>query len=475
MMRNFLAALGVAAFTGVFMPAIAQEATVDVGGESYQSRELVLPLGKAAIIDLPRAASDILVSNPGIVDAVIRTPRRVYIMGREAGQANAFFFDRQNQQILNLEIRVEQDSDSIQHLLDKLLPDSRIEVETLNGSIILHGTVDTASEAERAERIAERFAGTENLVNMLSVREPAQVLLKVRIVEMQRRLIRQLGIDLNGVAQVDSNAVSFAVQNSFPLSGEALGGISGTVNTPGFGDISNLDFAFDVFEQNGLVKTLAEPSIVSVSGREGSFLAGGEFPVPEAGADGTPSVTFRPFGVQLQFQPLVFSKGRIQLNLSTSVSELSAANGLTVGGSRVIDENGNIQTVGGFIVPGVTSRNASTTVELPSGGSIAIAGLLQENISDFVDGVPGIKETPILGALFRSQEFRSNQTELVIIATPYLVQATDGAKLTDPSQGHAPPTVLQSALLGKLETSYGVQGARSGSSKLGGPMGFILD
>ena len=239
-------------------PAMAQqEATIDMGGESYQSRELVLPLGKAAIVELPRAAADILVSNPMIVDAVIRTPQRVYIMAKEAGQANAFFFDRNNSQILNLEIRVEQDADAIRQLLTKLLPEARIGVESLNGSVILHGTVDTPSEAQRAEAIAQRFAGEDNLVNMLSVREPAQVLLKVRIVEMQRQLIRQLGIDLNGVAQISDSAIDFAVEGTYPLSGSLLGGVSGNVETSGFGDITNLDAAFSAFEQNGLVKTLA--------------------------------------------------------------------------------------------------------------------------------------------------------------------------------------------------------------------------
>lgn len=463
------------AMTVAAVPAAAQqEATIDMGGESYQSRELVLPLGKAAIVELPRAAADILVSNPEIVDAVIRTPQRVYIMAKAAGQANAFFFDRSNNQILNLEIRVEQDADAIRQLLTKLLPDARIGVESLNGSVILHGTVDTASEAQRAEAIALKFAGEENLVNMLAVREPAQVLLKVRIVEMQRQLIRQLGIDLNGVAQISDTAIDFAVEGTYPLSGTLLGGASGNVQTNGFGDLTSLDAAFSAFEQNGLVKTLAEPNIVAVSGREGSFLAGGEFPVPSVDEDGRVIIEFKEFGVQLDFQPIVFSKNRIQLNLATEVSELSAAGGVNVGSNVVVGPDGELQTIPGFVVPAVTARNAQTTVELPSGGSIAIAGLLQENITDFVNGVPGIKDTPVLGGLFRSQEFQSDQTELVIIATPYLVTPTDPSKLTDPARGHVSPTMIQSALLGQLEAAYGVTG-QTGSQQLAGPLGFILD
>ena len=236
-----------------------------------------------------------------------------------------------------------------------------------------------------------------------------------------------------------------------------------------------LDFAFDVFEQNGLVKTLAEPNLTAISGASASFLAGGEFPVPEATANGVPSISFKQFGVSLNFTPIVYSKGRIQLQMNTAVSEISAVNGLSVAGRQTVDSTGEVVNQEGFVVPGVTTRNAQTTVELPSGGSIAIAGLLQENITEFVDGVPGIKETPVLGALFRSQEFQSNQTELVVIATPYLVAPTQLANLTDPANGHVNASAVQSALLGRLEAAYGVKGGGVGEANLQGPLGFILD
>lgn len=457
-------------------PAMAQaDPQVQFGGASAQSRQIILPLGKAAIVELPRNAADILVSDPGVVEAVIRTPRRIYVLGKAAGQTNAFFFDAANDQILNLEIRVEQDAGAISELIGRLLPDARVKVESLNGNVILHGTVDSAVEAQRAEDIATRLAGRDKVVSMVTVREPGQVMLRVRVVEMQRRLIRQLGIDLNGVARLDDAAVEFAVRNSFAVSGAALGGLNGEIATRGFESIQNLDFAFDVFEQNGLVKTLAEPNITAISGQTGSFLAGGEFPVPESNAQGTPSVSFKEFGVQLEFRPNVYSKGRIQINMKTEVSELSPTNGLSIGAREEIADNGEIIQLDGFVVPGVTTRSASTTVELPSGGSIAIAGLLQENITDFVDGVPGLKETPVLGSLFRSQEFLSSQTELVIIATPYLVEPTTLAQLTDPARGHISPTPVQSILLGQLEAAYGVKGQGVGEARLEGPLGFILD
>lgn len=496
---QFLRATGAAfAALTVFMcgagaSAQFEEPQITIGGQGETSKELILALGKTAIVDLPRPVADVVLANPATVDAVVRTPRRVFLMARTPGITNAFFFDRNNDEILNLEIRIEPDARAVTEMIERVMPDARVTVESLNGNIVLHGQVDTPIEAQRIEdlaRVVMMQGGAQQggggggggggmmipqVISMLSVRQPAQVMLKVRIVEMERRLIRQLGIDLDGVAQLNDAALTFAARNSFAISGSSLGGLSGTVQTPGFGEIDNLDYAFDLFEQNGLVKTLAEPTLVAMSGFAADFLAGGEFPVPEAGELGVPSVSFKQFGVQLEFRPQVFSKGRIQLELRTEVSDVSFATGLSFGANQFIDAEGNVQDTEGFVVPGTTSRSASTTIELPSGGSIAIAGLLQEDISDFVDGVPGLKETPVLGALFRSQEFQRNQTELVIIATPFLVEPTDLANLTDPAAGHVSPTAVQSLLLGKLESAYGVQ--REGVSEAGleGPLGFILD
>ncbi|WOI53563.1 type II and III secretion system protein family protein [Parvularcula sp. LCG005] len=457
-------------------PAAAQDVVVNQGGgDQVTSRDLILPIGKAAVIDLPRNVADVLVSDPTVVEAVVRTPRRVYVMANAPGRANAFFFDRNGEQILDLNIRIEQDAVAIGDLIGKLVPDARVEVDSVNGAVILSGRVDSALEAQRVEDIAARMAGPENVVSMMSIREPGQVMLKVRIVEMQRRLIRQLGIDLNGVARIDNSAFEFAAQNSFAISGSSLGGLSSKISTDGFGNVENLDLALDMFEQNGLVKTLAEPNLTALSGHSANFLAGGEFPVPVAGENGRQSVTFKEFGVRLEFMPNVFSKNRIQLKLLTEVSDVSFATGVSFGVNETVTDSGEVVQTEGYVVPGTTTRNAETTIEMPSGGSFAIAGLLQENITEFIDGVPGIKETPLLGALFRSQEFQSNQTELVIIATPYLVEPTDLANLTDPARGHVSPTVFQSVLLGKLEAAYGVKGSGVSEATLQGPLGFILD
>jgi pilus assembly protein CpaC len=463
-------AVGTAALLSVMgiVPAHAQDIVVDTGGEDLTSRELVLPLGKAAIVELPRAASDILVSNPAMIDAVIRTPRRVYIMGKAPGQANAFFFDGQDRQILNLEIRVEQDGDVIEGLIAKLIPTSRVTVQTIGDSVALHGTVNNAGDAQRAVEIAERLAaaGQEGggnagaqVMNMLTVREPGQVMLKVRILEMERRLVRRLGIDLNGVVELGDFNEALRVGTDTGLFG--TGALQAFADTNGFGDVTNLDVALDAFEQNGLVKTLAEPSLVALSGESASFFAGGRVgfrTIEEGATNALPVIVvqFENFGVSLDFEPTIRSKGSINIVLNTSVSDI--AEGLGVDG-----------------IPGFLTRSATTTIDLPSGASFAIAGLLSQDIQESIQGVPGAKDVPVLGQLFRSQSFQSNETELVIIATPYLVEPSTLAELTDPGEGFVPPTMLEQALLGRLEAAYGVTRRGIDEAGLQGPLGFILD
>ena len=448
-------------------PAAAQDPTDPVtgtriqrGGDDIASRTLVLPEGKAAVIDLPRAAADVLVSDPQKVEMVIRTPRRVYVMGRAAGVANAFFFDSRDEQILNLEIRIEKDGAVVADMIERLMPTARITVETLGENIVLHGTTDNAADAQRAREIAERFAGdAEMVMTSLSVRQPGQVMLKVRVLEMQRTLTRQLGIDLNGVVRLDDAAIGLATTN-----GIGVGGLN-AATLPGqdfsLGDDFDIGGAINAFERNGLVRTLAEPSLIALSGEEAQFFAGGEvgfrtFQTDPQNGFITPIVEFKRFGVELDFQPIVRSKGSIGIALSTSVSDINAA--LGVDG-----------------IPAFLTRSTATTIDLPSGASFAIAGLLQENIQEAVDGVPALKDTPVLGQLFRSQSFDRRETELVIIATPYLVEPTTLAELAEPSEGFAPPTALESVLLGRLEAANGVRAGGVGEARLSGPIGFILD
>ncbi len=459
--------------------AQADRVRISTSGDGENSRSLMLPLGKAVIVELPADAADVLVSAPGTVDAVIRTPRRVYLLGMEIGQANAFFFDKRGRQIISLEIRVENDVTALTALYEKLLPSARITAEALNEHVILRGTVDSASEAASAKDIAARFADNnpDNVINMISIRERGQVMLKVRIVEMRRRLVKQLGINAEGTGRINDSAFNYALRNSFSISGSPLGGLSGSLLSPAIGDLGPIDFGLDLFEQAGLVKVLAEPNLTAVSGEAASFLAGGEFPVPVARDGAEISVEFKKFGVSLDFTPVVLSKGNINLKVSTEVSDVSLINGLSISGGQIADPNDPevLQQVDGYIIPGLTVRRASTVIELPSGGSMAIAGLLQEDIQSAIEGLPGLKDMPVFGQLFRSNEFERQETELVIIVTPYLVQPTHLSELTDPSEGYAPANDAETILLGSLHARYGLPAPGTRGAMLQGPVGFILD
>lgn len=501
---------------------------INSGGESAVSKSIVLPLNKAAIVELPRAANDVLVSQPTVVDAVVRTPKRVYLLGLTVGQTNAFFFDSAGREILNLEIQVERDLDALTDLFSRLMPSSRIVAEAVNDNIILRGSVATSVHAANAKDIAARFiADDTKVITLLSIQEREQVMLKVRIVEMQRSLVKQLGIDLDGIGSLANTAIDAAA--STIATGGAAAGLTGTITRFFGGEASNLGLSFQALERVGLVKTLAEPTLTAVSGESASFLAGGEFPIAVGQQDGVISIEFKEFGVGLGFTPLVLDRGHINMKVSTEVSELTPLNNFGIGGQTItipgtpglpeqrendqiitIDSDGDgivdtAQNVTQFLldnglieerpvsqraepgqdpvvinntglnIPALSVRRAKTTVELPSGGSLVMAGLLQENIRQTVNGIPGLKDVAVLGQLFRSRDYQRSETELVIIATPYLVDPTHESKLTDPAKGFIAATDAQTILTGKLISTYGLAGTGVEEKTLQGPLGFILD
>ncbi len=475
--RIIIAALaGVFATSVTMTPALAQRGVqsvrIDGGGVSNVSQSIILPLNKAAIVDLPQPAVDVLVTQPTVVDAVVRSPRRVYLLGLSIGQTNAFFFDSRGRQILNLEIRVERDMDALAGVIRRVMPNSRIEVDALNDNVILRGTVQTAAEAANAHSLAGRFIDDpEKVVNMIKIRDPEQVMLKVRIVEMQRQVLKQLGVSTSGSVVLSDAALAFSNINTIG----ATGGLGVNSTNTNVGDLQRIDASLQAFESTGLVRILAEPTLTSISGESAKFLAGGEFPVPVGQDDGVISIEFKEFGVGLGFTPLVLSKGRINLNISTEVSEVTTENSFFVPGVTTVDNNGNFITTAGLSIPGLTVRRANTTVELPSGGSLVMAGLLQEDMRSTIDGVPGMKDVPVLGQLFRSRDYQNNETELVIIVTPYLVEATHESNLRDPAEGMVIASDAESILMGKLLSTYGLAGAGVKEASLQGPMGFILD
>lgn len=449
-------------------------------GAGPESEVLDLPLNKAAIIHLPIDAADVLVTNPEVADAVIRTPTRAYLLGQSIGQTNAFFFDANGNLILDLDIRVERDMRALQEALDRFLPDGRVNAEAMNDHIVLSGSVRSAAEADTALRLAQRWTDEpENVLSMLAIEGREQVMLSVRIVEMQRTIVRQLGINLSAAGQIDDVAFNVATEQEFSLVGRALSGLSSnlTYTAQGGGDISSAGALIQALERVGLVRTLAEPNLTAISGEAANFLAGGEFPVPVGrDRDGNIIVEYKQFGVGLGFTPVVLSEGRISLRISTEISELTNQGSLELGAQQVTDDQGNvIGTVPGLTIPGLNVNRAETTVELPSGGSLVLAGLIQEETRQNLDGVPGVQNLPVLGALFRSRDFENQETELVVLVTPYLVDPVNQSEVATPADGFRTVSELETLFLGNINRAYAVPGARTEGRTWTGPIGFLLD
>lgn len=433
--------------------------TIDDSTPGAGFEKITLTTGKAAVVELPREARDILVANPAIADARVRTARQIYIIGGAVGTTSALFFDEAGEQILNLEINVALDLSAVTAALRTHLPDNELRAEALGANLTLSGRVPNLAASNRAISIARRFVSAdENIVNLLTIEGDEQVMLRVRIAEMRRNVTKQLGINLAGDIRFGGGS-SFGVStdNKFNIAGGLAGGLTagGLTDSDGIKVGGNLNGLLEALERDGLVRLLAEPNLTAVSGESARFLAGGEFPVT-TGRDenGIATVEFKPFGVGLGFTPVVLSDGRISLRMSTEVSELTG-------------------TFGELDIPGLSVRRAETTVELPSGGSLVIGGLLQNDIRRSVDGIPGLKDIPVLGALFRSNDFQNNETELVIVVTPYLVSPAREEALLLPSDGFAPAGDFDSYLLGRIS---GVYKRRAGAeTSLQGPYGFIME
>jgi len=428
------------------------------------TQRLSLALNKAAILELDSDARDVFVANPQIADAVVRTPRRIFLMSLKIGQTNAIFLDSAGKHIATVEIDVGSDVADLNGQLARQIPNAKIHAEALNDNIVLSGTVASVQEASFAQDLALRFAGApEKIVNMLSIGQRQQVLIKVRVSEMNRSIAKQFGTNLAAAVGKDSAGVPyfFSTQNQFSLLGRALADLSGarvgsigtTCLSSGIGNTcdpapNNVQGVLRALERIGLVRTRAEPNLTAVSGEAAKFLAGGEFPVPTSRDQyGNPIITFKQFGVGLAFTPIVLGGGRISLQISSEVSEL------TTEGAFLLNSTANSSN--GLSVPALAVRRTETTVELPSGGSLVIGGLLQQQTKQSIDAFPGLKDLPVLGALFRSRDFQNNESELVVMVTAYLVDPVVEAQLTSPDAGYVVPTDLETILLGRVNAVYG--------------------
>lgn len=485
---------------------------VDLAAPGGASQSLSLPVGKSAIVELPVDVRDVLVTSPLVADAVLRSPRRIFILGQKPGTTDAVFFDATGRRVLSLNIRVDQDVASVAQTINRILPNAKVRVDAINESVILSGVVASLSDSDKALQIAKaammtgQSSGDNRVINMLSIAGKDQVMLKVRIVEMQRNVIKQLGFNLSAVLnQIGEPQYLLGTAATFAVNGSLLGGVNAglkldttkqpeitvpcigpgwqpsdkcqvidrnagiatTQNTSGKPGLNQAESTIKAFERVGLVRILAEPNLTAVSGEAAKFLAGGEYPIPVSQDEkGRISIEYKPFGVGLGFTPVVLSSGRISLKISTEVSELSSTGAFTLGSTA---------TGTALTIPALNVRRAETSVELPSGGAMMIAGLLQESTKQNLDGLPGVGALPVLGSLFRSRDFLAGETELVIIVTPYIVKAVSPDKLQTPVDGLRIADDASTILLGQLNKVYKSKPQPPTGRAYQGPYGYVIE
>ncbi|MBC8037236.1 MAG: type II and III secretion system protein family protein [Rhizobiales bacterium] len=449
---KFLA--GAMAFAVAFAPltapvAIATDPDYSQPGGSEEGHFVRIGLGKSIVIRLPAEAKDVIVGDPGVVDAVVRTKNTAYLFARGIGQTNIFFFDAKGRQIMNVDLEVALDMMALQKLINRTNPGTRVTVDTVGNNVVLGGTASNAVEAAATESMAIKFAGDPRFViNAMKIEGGDQVMLKVRVVEVQRNVLKSLGVDLEGVLTIGNLGV--ALTSLTPAVG-----FSSLAASYANSDFS-VDGAIRALESDGLMHTLAEPTLSAISGAPARFHAGGEVAYRECPRDPDEpcDITFRPIGVSLDFTPVVLSEGRISLKIRTEVSEEGE------------------ERFAGF--PTIDTRSAETTVELPSGGSMVMAGLIKNITEQQVDGTPGLKNLPVLGALFRSRNFQQNATELAVIVTPYVVNPVHESQLAAPGDRLNLATDRQTILFGRLNKVYGTAGHHP-DGVYHGNIGFIIE
>lgn len=407
--------------------AFAAKGKGDLVSLSEKTREkaLVLVHGKGKVIDIPGAFSDVLVANPSLIDVSAIQSNRLYLVGLNIGDTNIVILDSVGNIVKRMDVHVQYDTVRIMEVLQDLFPNENVRVRAVNSQVVLTGRVSTPATANRIATIVSHYVSEiqdvsdkgvdEMIVNLMDVQAEQQVMLKMRVIEAGRDVIKELGIDpqINGIgdagftSRAGSGATAFGVLNGTGLTRDPMSAWT-TVLESGINGIGDINLLLNLLEQDNLINILAEPNLSSISGEQAGFLAGGEFPVPIGrDRDGNVVVEFRSFGVSLNFRPTVMSPNRISLQLDAEVSSLSQENAITLQGLNV---------------PGLDVRRAKTTVEMGSGATLMIAGLLKSEAIKGMSGLPGVKDTPIIGDLVKSDSFQREETELVILVTPYLIR-----------------------------------------------------
>jgi|TARA_R100000049_G_scaffold1377_2_gene3119 pilus assembly protein CpaC len=425
--------------------------------------EVVLSIGRGELVNVPGTMADVFVANEEIADVQIKSQRQLFVMGKSGGETTIYASNAAGDIIWSANIRVGSNIGSIDQLLAMAMPQAKISVATMGSNVILlTGTVAAPEDAAEAQRLVEAYVGTDaNVISRLRMATPLQVNLQVRIAEVSRSVVRALGVNLTsvdatggfkfGIGQGRSPFTQVSPGGPVAVGSDLEGDLYNIVNqgssgsTLGaFGKFLGLDIgaALDLAETQGLVTTLSQPNLTALSGETAEFLAGGEFPIPLAQGLGTTTIEYKNYGVSLAYTPTVLANGRISMRVRPEVSELSSQGAITLNG---------------FEVPALTTRRAETTIELGSGQSFMIAGLLSNSATNTIDKAPGLGDIPILGNLFRSTTYRKGETELVIVVTPYLVKPVDGNDIKLPTDGFRKPSEFQ-RLLG-FQQSDGVTGA----------------
>jgi pilus assembly protein CpaC len=464
---------------GVSAPRAIAAPVVQVGGnEQAVARQLDLSIGKSVIIDLPRDAKEVFVANPKVANAVVRSTRKIFVIGMENGATSIFVVDAEGRQIAALEVTVGRDLAALRNTLRVALPQSHVEVRPAGDSILLTGIVSSAAEAQQAVDIANAFVGVSGglfgatkgaVVNSLTIKGRDQVMLRVTVAEVSRNVLKQLGVDISG----SWSAFDFSSVNPFPLQRQILSNtllandanIATSINSGNF----NAQATLRAFERAGVSRIIAEPTLTAISGETAKFTAGGEVPIPKSQDCATDAVGRRtctigvehkPFGVTLTFTPLVLSENRISMRVNTEVTELDFENTIRF---DVVN------------IPAFRVRKSDTTVELPSGAVMMTAGLIQQASSQVINGLPGLMNLPVLGSLFRSRDYQRKETELMILVSPFVAKPMEAAQVKRPDDGFVEADDAQTVLLGRLNKLYGVAGAPLPSKTYKGSFGFITD
>ncbi|MCZ6741159.1 MAG: type II and III secretion system protein family protein [Alphaproteobacteria bacterium] len=406
--------------------------------------EFIVAINKSQILKLDVPFTNISIGNPKIADVLALTDRTMYILGKGLGSTSLTIFGPKRKLIAVADLIVTYDIEGIKARLHELLPAEKLEVRTVGDSVFLGGYVSTASTADKAMKIASRFAPGK-VTNLMRVAAAQQVMLQVRFAEVQRSAMKEISTSL-AVQNSAGSGVSFGGGGSglsnFILGtggAVALNTIEATLGLKIFG--LSIQALFSALETKGFARTLAEPTLIALSGSTASFLAGGEYPIRTSDGDGNVNTTFKEFGVRLEFTPTVLDRNRINLVLTSEVSQLDFALAAKVG-----EEDGLEPTD----IPPLSTRSTSTTVELGDGQSFAVAGLIQNDFDDSITQVPWLGSVPILGALFRSSDFIRQETELVMVVTPYIVKPVSADQIVLPTDKFLPPSEKDFFLLGKI-------------------------